>query len=186
MPTLTRALQSARELWPVFIVAVGVALASTLAGSIFDHRHQVAAEDFGAASVAAVAGPDNTQIVKISDWSVQITLPLATELPLLRYAPHAGASVGFSSADLEPLGTACQAGHDALGTLIRASKGTTASVNGPGGVPRYFIAGVGDYDYVYQMPQNACTHNDTAQTLVNRETSIIREALDTITPVVKP
>jgi hypothetical protein len=168
-----------RELWPIFLVAVAVAVFSTAAGSVFDHVHQVDAEELTAAEATAALGPDHTQVVSIPGWGVSLTLPLADELPAVRYTTRSGSSVGLSSVDLEQIGPACLAGRNGLGSLVRFAAGAfaTAAHGNPG---MHFISTIGNYDYAYYAAGNACTDIPAASSIVNREESVIFAALETL------
>ena len=166
----------ARELVPSLVVAVGVALVSTLAGAILDHVHQVDAEALVQQEISATPAANHQQTLTIKDWGVQVNLPLASEMPLLKYAPQGKASVGLSSAGLEAYGIACSAGRNALGTLIRYPKGAFSSTPQSDTV-QYFVAHVGDYDYAYQIPRTACAQAVGDRPLINEQTSVLREAL---------
>jgi hypothetical protein len=169
------------ELLPIFFVAVAVALASTLVGSVLDHVHQVNAEELNTHTTTATDNTDGTQTLAVKDWDVQVALPLARELPLVNYAVHTGSSIGLSSADVQRLGLVCQASRNALGVLLRTPLGATIQTP-QGGPATYFIATIGGYEYRYQMPQNACADQPGAQVLINRETSAILSALDALAP----
>ena len=93
-----------RELGSIFLVAVGVALVSTLAGSVFDHVHQVDAEELTAATTTAIPTAGGNQVLSLKDWGLQLTMPLAAEMPAISYTTRPGDTVGLSSADLAPLG----------------------------------------------------------------------------------
>lgn len=168
-----------RELWPIFFVAVAVAVFSTAAGSVFDHVHQVDAEELTAAEVTAVPAAGDTQVVSIADWGVSLTLPLAADLPAVRYTTRSGSSVGLSSLDLEQIGPACLASRSGLGSLVRLAAGDFAS-SVHGNPAMHFITTIGDHDYAYYSAQSTCTDDPAAGTIVNREESAIFAALDTL------
>lgn len=166
-----------RELGPIFIVAVAVALASTLAGSVFDHIHQIDAEALApgqATSTAVAAGAQQTLILK--NWGVQATTPLAAAMPLISYVGHDQTSIGLSSANLQKLDPACTASQNALGALIRYPHGTYGAYAHDTAI-EYYLVQVGDYDYAYQLPAGACAQIPGAQVLINQQTSVLREAL---------
>ncbi len=169
-----------RELIPIFIVAVGVALASTLAGSVFDRIHRVDAEELTAAEKSATPGPDGTQVLTLADWGVQLSTPLASEMPILKYTTRSGDAVGLSSADLEPLGPNCIASRNALGVILRAPVGTYATSK-HGGKIEYYMAAVGAYEYTFQMPQSACSDKEPGRSVINRETSVLIDNLSNLT-----
>jgi len=170
------------ELWPIFFVALAVAVFSTAAGSVFDHVHQVDAEELTAAEVTAAPAAADTQLVTIADWGVSLSLPLATDLPAVRYTTRSGSSVGLSSLDLEQIGPACLASRSGLGSLVRFGQGDyAASIHGNPAM--HFIATIGDHDYAYYAAQNACTDDPAASVIVNREESVIFGALDTLAPI---
>ncbi len=171
-----------RELWPIFLVAIGVALLSTLAGSVFDHVHQVDAEEFTAAETTATPSVRGTQVLAFADWGVQLTTPLAPELPTLKYTTRPGNTVGISSADLAALSATCHASQNALGVLMRAPLGTFTSSK-HGGSIQYFIGTIGPYEYTYTLPQTSCSDTEAGHTIVNRETSAIIASLDSLAAV---
>jgi|SRR6185369_12033473 len=170
-----------RELWPIFLVAVGVALASTLAGSVLDRVHRIDAEELTAAVATAVQGPDNTQVIDFKDWGVRLTAPLGADLSSVQYTTRSGDAVGVSSTTLAPLGANCLASRNALGVFRRAPLGSYASSK-HGGSIEYFAGSVGQYEYTYQLPQNACTDTEAGHTVVNRETSALIQSLDSLAP----
>jgi len=176
------ATKSVHELGPIFAVAVGVALVTTLVGSMLASFHQVAAEDLAVRSGAATAGPDaSTQTLVLGDWNAQLNLPLTNEMPLVAYAEHSASSLGLSSADAAKLGPDCLASRNALGSVLRSPLGTYARSAHHGPI-EYFIAAIGSYEYTYQMPQTACADTPLGQALVNRETSFIISSLDSLAP----
>src|SRR5476649_2166739 len=103
-----------RELGSIFLVAVGVALISTLAGSVVDHVHQVDAEELTGAETTALPAPGGNQVLDLKDWGLKLTTPLAAAMPALSYTTRAGDTVGLSSADLAKLGPDCIASRNAL------------------------------------------------------------------------
>lgn len=181
MNVVSKAVGVVTELKSVFFVAIGVTLASTIAGSVVDHQHQVIAEERVLHEIVAVPGA-GSQTLTIPDWGVQVTVPLAPEMSLLRYAGDSQESRGLSSAELVKYGQACAADRNALGTLMRYPVGTYATGVKPGWGSN-MVATVGDYDYVYQFPQNSCSDNDAARAIVNREESVLLEAFSSLTPV---
>jgi|GEM_PF-2001604 len=171
-----------RTLVPVFLIAVAVTLFGTLAGSVFDHVHKVDAEELTAGETAAVVGPAGTQVIIVADWGVQLTAPLAAELPTLKYTTRSGNAVGFSSADLEQHGSACIAGRGGLGTLLRFSAGEFAkTLNADLG--KIFVSTVNGYDYAYQKPQNACSDTPAGAEITNREVSALFAAFDSLSAI---
>lgn len=174
-----------RELWPALLIALTVALFSTLAGSIFDKVHNVDAEEIASGETAAAPGPDDTQLVTAADWGVRFTAPLAPELPTLKYTTRAGDTIGLSSADLEKQGPACIASRGGLGALLRFPAGGFAKTAN-GDPSKYFIAKINGYDYAYQKPQNACSDTKLGGEITNREVSIIFAALDSLVAVPVP
>jgi hypothetical protein len=177
-----RVLSEVRELWPVLVVALAVVAASTLGSSLLDHARPADAEGQAASETTAAPTAAGTQILAIVGWGVQATLPLAAELPTVSYAPHASASIGLSAADVAKYGPACQAGRNALGAILRLPQGTFASYPHTATI-QYFITTIGSYDYIYQLPQNACANNPAAQPVINREISIIHDALASLAPL---
>ena len=182
MRTFLGRLAPVRELWPIFLVAVGVALMSTLAGSVLDHVHQIDAEGLTAAETAATPGTGGTQVLLFSNWGVQLTAPLAPDVPTLKYTTRSGNTIGVSSADLAALGSTCHASQNALGVFKRAPLGTYDSSR-HGGPIEYFITTIGQYEYTYTLPQTACTNTETGHVIVNRETSAIVSSLDTLAAI---
>jgi hypothetical protein len=164
------------------IIAVTVAFASTLAGSVLDHVHQVDAEGLVAGEAQAAASDNGMQRLAIKEWGVQLTMPLADALPVVSYAEQSKSSVGLSAEDVSQLGPECRASRGALGTLVRLPGGTFGQTK-RGATIEYFVATVGGYDYAYQLPQGSCTDLTGAQPLVNREVAVIREALGTLAPL---
>ncbi|HVQ43386.1 MAG TPA: hypothetical protein VMT30_00245 [Candidatus Saccharimonadia bacterium] len=173
--------RAARELGPVLMVAVGVSLVSTFAGAWLDHIHQVDAESRANKLVVAAPGPDGSQTLTVGEWGVTLVLPLARQLPLVSYAGQGGSGIGLSAEDVRKLGEACGADHNALGALLRLPGGSFVASSRHNGVD-YFIATLAGYDYVYHVAPTACLDTPGAVGVVNRETSIIREAMTTLAP----
>ncbi len=171
-----------REHWPIFLVAVGVVMVSTVAGSVFDRVHKINAEELAASATSAVPGPNNTQVVSIGPWGVQLTTPLAAEMPTLRYTNAPGESVGLSSKDLEALGDQCHATKNALGVLSRFPAGTYAKTQ-HSGTTEYFINKIGDYEFTYRIPTSACADTEAGRTIINTETSVIVESLESLSAI---
>lgn len=167
------------DLWPIFLVAVGVAFSSTLVGSVFDHVHQVDAEELGARSYAAAPGPGGTQVLTIPAWGVSLPLPLALEMPALSYASQSSVSVGLSTTDLTQLGPACRPERNGLGALLRLPAGSySATTQGQG---RYsYIATIGQYDYAYEAPIGNCSGTEVGNAITVREQSILTAALSSL------
>jgi hypothetical protein len=172
--------RSVRELGVIGAVAGMVTLSATLAGSVFDHVHQVDAEALRSNDVTAVAQGEQ-QLVAIPDWGVQLTLPLSPGLSLMRYAAQSPMSVGLSTADLAALGEDCRAGRDGLGALLRLPAGSYATYAGRD-VSMHFIAQVGGYDFAYQTPHNACSSLPGASEIINREMIMLSGAWGTLEP----
>ena len=171
-----------RELTFVFAVAVSVALLSTLAGSILDNVHKVDAEQLTGAEVSASVTSSGNQQIMLSQWGVQLSVPLAAEMPTIRYTTRSGDSVGLSSVDLEKMGSACTASHGGLGNLVRfPAGGFAASVHGD--PSEHFIGTIADHDYSYQTPVNACSNTAAASKIINVEESVLFGALDSLTSV---
>jgi hypothetical protein len=184
MQILKKSVEVARDLSPVFIVAVAVVLASTVAGSVLDHVHKANADSANANVVSAVASAGQTQTMTIGAWGVQFTAPLASAMPLLSYASGSSQAVGLSSADLEKLGPQCGANRNALGLLTRNPAGSFGnSVAAQAG--KNLVATIGAYDYVYKFPQSSCSDSAEGMAMVNREESILFEALGSLAPVAK-
>jgi hypothetical protein len=182
MNTLMGVTARLRELGPVLLVSMAVVLIGTLAGSLFDRGQRVGAEGLDVPVVTAQPAEGGTQVVDLGGWGVRLVAPLAPELPALRYTVGGGNSVGLSSADLEQVSPACSAGHSGLGTLVRlGSGGFSAAYNGNPAM--HYVATIGGHDYAYQSPHNACSDVPAASEIINRETSIIFEALASLAPV---
>ena len=164
-----------RDLGPVFVVAVAVALLSTLVGAVVDHVHQVDAEALASQQFTAQATSATQQTLALNDWGLQATFPLAPEMPLVVAASHGTSSLGLSSVALAKYGPACAADRNALGSLSRYPKG--AAVQEHGGAISYVVAEIGDYKYVYQMPNGACSQSGSAPALTTQQTSVLREYL---------
>jgi hypothetical protein len=170
----------ARSLGPIFLVAIGVAFASTLAGSIFDHAHQVDAEEIsGAREYPASPGPNGTQVLGVTTWNVRLTLPLAHEMPMLSYYPQSTGSMGLTSADLSALSPACSAAHNGLGSLVRFQAGSYIDAIHNNGTYSY-IATIGGYDYAYLAPQGDCAAAPGAGATINREEAILLGSIDSL------
>jgi hypothetical protein len=163
------------------MVAVGVALVSTLAGSVFDRVHQVDAEALVRDTVAARPAGDQQTLV-VPEWGVQATIPLAAEMPLLSYSAHGQSSIGLSSAGLVSYGPLCSAARNALGVLVRYPLGGFDQ-RSEGAVMQYFLAQVGQFEYAYQLPQTSCLQADPHRPLINQQTSVLREALGTLSAI---
>lgn len=171
-----------RELGPIFLVAVSVAIFSTLAGSVFDNVHKVDAEELTGAETSAVPVDGGMQQLDLLQWGVTLNVPLAAELPTLRYTTRSGDSVGLSSVDLEAIGPACLASHGGLGNLVRFPAGSFAAST-HGDPAEHFIATVDGHDYAYQTPLNACANTSAAGAIINREESAIFSTLDSLAPL---
>ncbi|HEY6736430.1 MAG TPA: hypothetical protein VI322_01810 [Candidatus Saccharimonadia bacterium] len=187
---ITKVLGGVRGLVPVFGVAVAVALLGTVTGYVWDHVHKVVAEEQVSHGTPATDLHNGSQLLAINGWGVQAALPLAAELPLVSYAMQSADVVGLSAADLAKLGAACQAGNNALGTITRYPAGTYVP-SGKVTLGANVVATVGQYDFVYQFPQNDCADQNAGMTIINRETPIILEALGSMTglnaaPVASP
>jgi hypothetical protein len=180
---ITRVWRGARDLGPVLLVAITVALLSTLAGAYLDHVHQVDAEEIsGQREYAAVPAADGTQVLTLADWGVKLTVPLAGEMPTLSYAAQSDSSVGLSTKDLAALGDACRASRNGLGSLVRMPAGAYAPTTASS--PTYtYIATFGAHDYAYLAPRNDCLAMPGAGFLLNREESILYGALGTLSPL---
>lgn len=153
-------------------LSLGVALAFTVAASAFDQFHQVAAEDLYAQETSAVAAGNQTQLVKVKEWGVQLSLPLGEGSSLLQYAVEGPDSVGLSSAALEQYGSKCSAGRNAAGVLVRLAAGSDgAKLAERQGVLK---ASLGGYDYVYETPVSSCASVGQAAD-VAQETDMVIE-----------
>jgi len=175
-----KVMQNVRDLSAAAAVAVVVALASTMAGSVLDHIHQVDAETVAATEKPAKAGPDGMQTLNVADWGVSLTVPLAAEMPLLTYTDHGGTSIGLSAADLTKVSTACTSSKNALGSIVQLAAGSYIEAATRGNWHARFINTINSHDYVYLYPQTACTEKAEAVPIVNREVSIITEAMDSL------
>jgi hypothetical protein len=167
------------EYTPVFLVAVAVVIVGTVVGSVLDHVHQVTADEQNVPEVMALAGPDSTQTVTLANWKVHFSSPLASEMPLIHVAQVSPDSVGLSSADLAKLGGQCSARSNGLGALLRYKVGSFgASV--PATPGSNLVSTVGDYEYVYQFPQNSCSDSAQGMAIINREEAVLLEALSSL------
>ncbi len=189
MSAAARAAHTIRELGPVFLVTLAVVVVATLAGAAISRRSPIDAEQVSAPAIQATAGPldasgQPTQIVAIPSWGVAATLPLATDLPLVSYVNHGDVSLGLATTDLAALGPACTAARDALGLLSRVSHGASP-LPIPKGAISYVLTTIDGYDYRYQTAQTACTNTEAGHALVNRQTSILREALSSLAPLAR-
>jgi hypothetical protein len=182
MGVVSRCVSVLRELRPIFYVAVGVTIVGTVTGSVLDHQHQVAAEALVNKEVVAVPSNGGQQTLAFKEWGVQVSLPLAVEMPLLRYAGGSNQSIGLSSANLVKFGSQCSASNNALGTLLRYPAGTySTSVKPSWGANS--VGTVGAYDYVYLFPQNSCVDNEAARVIVNTEESVLLDAFGNLSPL---
>lgn len=162
------------------MVSLAVAFFSTAAGSVFDHVHQVDAEELTGAEVTAAAAVGGRQVVAIPDWGVHLTLPLAADMPAVRYTTRTGSSVGLSSVSLEQLGSACLASHSGLGSLVRLGAGEFDREM-QGNSSMHFIGTIAGYDYAYFAPQNGCSDSPEASNMINVQESVIFGGLETLT-----
>jgi hypothetical protein len=172
-----------REFGLTGVIAGVVTLGGTLAGSVFDHVHQVDAEALRGNEVRAVVSGDQ-QVLTIADWQVRLALPLnapGAGLSQVSYAAQSSMSVGLSTADLSALGEDCRAGRDGLGALLRLPAGSYTTYAGRD-VSLHFIARVGAYDYAYQTPHNACGQVPGAAAVLNREMTMFSSAWETLEP----
>ena len=149
-----KVLLKVRSLGSVLALSLGVALVFTVAASVFDQFHGVAAEDLYAREASAVAAGDQTQRVDIKDWGVQLSLPLGTDAPLLRYAVEGTDSVGLSTVDLEKYGPKCSAGRNAAGVLVKLTTGSDSAKLA--WLRGHLMGSFGGYDYVYEKPTSSC------------------------------
>lgn len=172
-----------REFSSVLMVAVGVTLVGTLIGAVADHVHQVDAEAMPVAETKAVPGV-GSQVLAIHEWGVQLVLPLAEELPLVSYVSQSSESVGLSSADLSALGADCRASRNGLGTLLRLPQGSYAAYASRD-ASAHFVGALGQYDYAYQTPHNACANKPGAPELLNREMTVLSETWKSLAPIAK-
>lgn len=181
----TKVLTGVRDLVPVFGIAVAVAVVGTVTGYVWDHVHKVVAEEQVSHGTSAQDLGDGHQLLTVGDWGVQATLPLAAELPLVSVAVQSADVVGLTSADLAKLGPQCRAGNNALGTITRYPAGKYVPSEKVM-LGANVVATVGSYDFVYQFPQNACADQPAGMEIINRETSIVLEALGSMTAIGSP
>ena len=171
-----------RELGPSFLVAVSVAIFSTLAGSVLDHVHKVDAEELSGVVINAKPIEGAQQRLDFTSWGVTLNLPLAAELPTVRYTTGSGDSIGLSSQDLEKLGPACIASHAGLGNIVRLPAGTfTSAVHSDPSM--HFVSTINGHDYVYKTPLSACAATSAASAIINREESAVLNAMDSLSPL---
>jgi hypothetical protein len=180
VPVRRLMLNIATEYSSIFLVAVGVAVVSTLGIAFLQGANQVGAEEVEVQETAAVPGPDGMQTLVIKDWGVRVEVPLADAMPAVKYARQSDSSVGISSADLEKAGPECRAGRNGLGAIIRVPAGTFAAFSEKT-TNVQFIKTVGQYDYGYGAPGGTCVSLNTGQ-IINRERSVLTEALSSLAP----
>lgn len=178
---IDRVLGGVRGLVPVFGIAVAVALLGTATGFAWDRVHRVVAEEQVSHGTPAVVKSADIQQLSIGDWGVSVDLPLAAEMPLLSYAVQSADVIGLSSADLEKFGPDCRAGRNALGTVSRYQVGSYGK-SVPASAGSNVVASIGAFDYVYQFPQTACADQPGAMTVINREMTVVLEALGNLAP----
>ena len=172
-----------RDLRPVLLVAIGVTVAGTVVGAVSDHVHKVSADEVSAQEVKAVVSGTN-QTLSLGQWGLQFVTPYdAAQMPVLSYANESSSSVGLSSADLEKLGTECGAAQNALGDIVRQDAGTYGKTLAQPG--SNVVATLGQYEFVYNFPKGACGESTQGSAIVNREESILLEALGSLGPVSK-
>ncbi|HEX3081979.1 MAG TPA: hypothetical protein VHQ86_01885, partial [Candidatus Saccharimonadia bacterium] len=111
----------------VFVVAVSVTLVFTVAASVFEQFHQVAAEELRGKEETAVPGAGQTQVLTLKEWGVTLSVPMGPGLPAVKYVSEGPDSYGLSSADVEKAGSACSAAQNAIGTIVRVPAGTWGS-----------------------------------------------------------
>ncbi|HUD10909.1 MAG TPA: hypothetical protein VMS08_00740 [Candidatus Saccharimonadia bacterium] len=179
MNVLKSAAGQLRDLWLVFLVAIAVVVVSTIAGSAVNRFRAADADVVASSVVSAKPSVAGSQVLAVKNWGIQVTLPLNQYLPLVNYASTGTGTIGLSAADLMKLGTACQASQNGLGTLIRLPGGTFGKSQSGSSLQMY-VATLGGYDYVYQMPQGDCSDSDAAAALVNQETAVLRPGLNTV------
>jgi hypothetical protein len=179
MQRVKSAATTARELVPALAVAVAVVLVWTLGAAWVASFNQADAEDKRSHEIEAAAGPNGQQTLAVKDWGVQLTAPLIKEMTLLRYASQSDVTVGLSTAELVEFGDKCKAGKNGLGALIRLGAGSYIEYSKTDPRANY-IKTIGDYDYVYQSPQNACADYPGARNVIIREKSVLYEALQSL------
>jgi hypothetical protein len=145
-----------KEMGAVALVSVGVALVFTFVASVFDQFHQVAAEDLGSNEVAALAGADNTQVLRLDQWGVSLTLPLGSDMAVVKYAAEGPDSVGLSSAAVEKIASVCTASHNAVGVIVRAPAGAQLNTKQALAQGETSLGSIGGYTYMYERPDSSC------------------------------
>jgi hypothetical protein len=170
VPVRRLMLNIATEYSSIFLVAVGVAVVSTLGIAFLQGANQVGAEEVEVQETAAVPGPDGMQTLVIKDWGVRVEVPLADAMPAVKYARQSDSSVGPE----------CRAGRNGLGASIRVPAGTFAAFSEKT-TNVQFIKTVGQYDYGYGAPTGTCVSLNTGQ-IINRERSVLTEALSSLAP----
>lgn len=161
-----------RDLVPVLIVAIGVALAFTVAAAAYTRFHQVAAEDVAMPVVSAAQAGNGTQVLTLKDWNVELRLPLGADMPLVTSAGMNTDSVGLSSGPLAGLDRKCSAQANALGSILRLPAGSFAHYPS-GGQTKVFLANVAGSDYVYQLPSGTCAAGEVAASMVTQAEAAI-------------
>ncbi|HEY2003919.1 MAG TPA: hypothetical protein VGH44_02280 [Candidatus Saccharimonadia bacterium] len=171
MESSGKSLAAVQSLGSALALSLGVALVFTVAASVFDQFHQVAAEELNAREASAMVVGNAMQRVDIKDWGVQLSLPLGTGSSLLEYAVEGSDSIGLSTAALEHYGSKCSAGQNAAGALVRLATGSAgAKLAERQGILK---GSFGGYDYVYETPASACAGVDQAADMAVQEVMII-------------
>jgi hypothetical protein len=170
--SVVNSVPAVRDLWPAVLVALTVAVAFTVAASVFEQFHQVAAEDLNGHEVPAVSVGHSTQVMDIKPWGVQLKLPLGQDQPLLSYAAQGPDSVGLSSVALAQFGPSCRASRNGAGALLRLKPAAAVQAGKFGQV----LGSVGGYDYVYQLPQNPCMQIEGAANMAAQQAIAIEGA----------
>lgn len=143
-----------KDLGAVTLVSVGVAVVFTVAASVFDQFHQVAAEDVGGNEVAAVVGSDHTQVLKVDQWGITLTLPLGSDMSTIKYATQGPDSIGLTSEGVEKIDSVCTAEANAVGVVVREPAGAHSSNSPVQG--QASLGTIGNYEYTYERPDSAC------------------------------
>lgn len=181
MELLYKVLRPVRELGPVFLVAVAVVAVGTVSAAVFNYAQKAGAEEQPTREVAAVPASDGRQqVLMVKEWGVTLTVPLAAEMPLMSYASQSAVSVGLSTADLKAYGKECSAARGGLGSLVRIPAGTFGEYS-KGDVSKQFVKTLGGYDYLYLAPEKVCVDSYAVSMIMNREKSVLYEALSTLT-----
>ena len=167
--SIVRPVAAFRDLWRAAVVAVCVAFMFTVAASVFEQFHQVAAEDLNVHEVTAERSGIRSQMLFVTAWGVRLHMPIGQDQSLLTYAAEGPDSVGLSSTALDEFGTACTASRNAAGALERLAIGQT--------VEKGQVLGTFDgFEYVYVQPTSPCMNVDGAANFAAQEAIAITGA----------